>query len=290
METFLHQFFGGLATGGIYASLALALVMIYRATHLVNFAQGELAMFSTYVAWSMLRAGAPYWLAFTGTLALSFLGGMAIERVVIRPLRHAPELSVVIVFIALMLIFNSMAGFLFGTDIQTFPSPFGTLDAWQNPYVSAHQLGVVGVTLTVVLILFGFFQFTSLGLALRAVAVNAQSSRLVGIRVGSMLALGWGLSAAIGAIAGMLVAPIVFLEPNMMMGVQVYAFAAALIGGIDSPIGAILGGFIVGVLENLLGAYWIGTELKLTVALVLIVLVLIVRPSGLLGKKIVARV
>ena len=290
METFLHQLSSGFASGAVYASLALALVMIYRATHLVNFAQGELAMFATYVAWAMLHAGVPYWVAFFATLAISFGAGMLIERTVIRPMRHAPEISVVIVLIALLLIFNSMAGFLFGTDIQVFPSPFGTLDAWENPFVNAHQLGMVAITLAVVSVLFAFFQFTSLGLAMRAAAVNPQSSRLVGIRVGSMLALGWGLSAAIGAIAGMMVAPVVFLEPNMMLGVQLYAFAGALIGGIDSPLGAVLGGFLVGVLENLVGAYLVGTELKLTVALVLIILVLIFRPSGMLGKTIVARV
>ncbi|MDB4985791.1 MAG: branched-chain amino acid transporter permease [Myxococcaceae bacterium] len=290
METFLHQLLSGLATGGVYASLALALVMIYQATHLVNFAQGELAMFSTYLAWAMISAGLPYWVAFVATLAISFACGAAIERVVIRPMKHAPVLSVVIVFIALLLIFNSLAGFLFGPDIQSFPSPFGALVPLQSPYINAHQLGVLLVTLLVVLALFLFFRFTSLGLALRAVAVNPESSRLVGIRVGSMLALGWGLSAAIGAIAGMMIAPIVFLEPNMMAGVQLYAFAAALLGGIDSPAGAVVGGLLVGVLENLLGAYLIGTELKLSVALLLIVLVLVIRPSGLLGKVHVARV
>ncbi|MET0285327.1 MAG: branched-chain amino acid ABC transporter permease [Polyangiales bacterium] len=290
MDGFLNQVLAGLASGGIYASLALALVMIYQATHLVNFAQGELAMFSTYLAWAMVRAGFPYLLAFVATLAVSFVAGAAIERIVIRRLAHAPVLSIVITFIALMLIFNSLAGFLFGTDIQTFPSPFVDSDAFPRPYMSAHELGILVVTLLVVLLLYAFFRFTSLGLALRAVADNPSSSRLVGIRVGWMLALGWGLSAAVGAIAGMLVAPIVFLEPNMMAGVQLYAFAAALVGGIDNPAGAVLGGFIVGVLENLLGAYWIGTELKLTVALVLIVLVLIVKPSGLLGRTAVSRV
>jgi branched-chain amino acid transport system permease protein len=290
MDGFLNQVLAGLATGGIYASLALALVMIYQATHLVNFAQGELAMFSTYLAWKMMSAGVPYLVAFVATLAISFVVGAVIERVVIRPLQHAPVLSVVITFIALMLIFNSLAGFLFGTDIQTVPSPFTDTDAFPRPYMSAHELGILVVTLLVVLLLYSFFRFTSLGLALRAVAVNPTSSRLVGIRVGSMLALGWGLSAAIGAIAGILVAPIVFLEPNMMAGVQLYAFAAALVGGIDNPAGAVLGGFLVGVLENLLGAYWIGTELKLTVALVLIVIVLVVKPSGLLGKMAVSRV
>jgi branched-chain amino acid transport system permease protein len=290
VESFLHQLFAGLATGGIYASLALALVMIYQATHLVNFAQGELAMFSTYVAWALISAGVPYWSAFLITLALSFACGMAIERLVIRPMKQAPVLSVVIVLIALLLIFNSLAAFLFGPDIQSFPSPFGPLEGLQTAFVNAHQLGVMIVTLLVVLALFLFFRFTTLGLALRAVAVNAQSSRLVGIRVGSMLALGWGMAAAIGAIAGMMVAPIVFLEPNMMAGVQLYAFAAALVGGIDSPAGAIVGGLLVGVLENLLGAYVIGTELKLSVALALIIVVLVVRPSGLLGKTVVTKV
>jgi branched-chain amino acid transport system permease protein len=289
MEELLHQLIAGFATGGIYASLALALVMIYQATNHVNFAQGEMAMFSTYLAWGMISAGFPYWVAFGATLVLSFIIGLMVERVVIRRMEHAPVLSVVIVFLALSMIFNSLAGYLFGTTIQTFPSPFPD-EAWKNNYVGAHEIGVLLVTLFVVTVLFVFFRFTTLGLALRAVAVNPTSSRLVGIRVGWMLALGWGLAAALGGIAGMMVAPVVFLEPNMMMGLQLYAFAAALLGGIDNPVGAVLGGFLVGMLENVVGAYWIGTELKLTVALALIVLVLIFKPSGLLGKHAVTRV
>lgn len=289
MEELLHQLIAGFATGGIYASLALALVMIYQATNHVNFAQGEMAMFSTYLAWGMINAGFPYWVAFVATLALSFIIGLTVERVIIRRMEHAPVLSVVIVFLALSMIFNSLAGYLFGTTIQTFPSPFPD-EAWKNNYVGAHEIGVLLVTLFVVTCLFVFFRFTTIGLALRAVAVNPTSSRLVGIRVGWMLALGWGLAAALGGIAGMMVAPVVFLEPNMMMGLQLYAFAAALLGGIDNPVGAVLGGFLVGMLENIVGAYWIGTELKLTVALALIVLVLIFKPSGLLGKHAVTRV
>jgi branched-chain amino acid transport system permease protein len=289
MDEFLHQVLAGLATGGIYASLALALVMIYQATHHLNFAQGEMGMFSTYLAWAMVNAGVPYWLAFIGTLALSFTLGLIMERTIIRPMQHAPILSVVIVFIGLAAVFNSLAGFLFGTTIQQFPSPF-PVEAWQNDYVGPHELGVLLVTLIVVGLLYVFFRFTKLGLAMRGVAGNQTSSRLVGIRVGWMLALGWGLSSAIGAIAGMMVAPVVFLEPNMLSGVLTYAFASALVGGIDNPAGAVLGGFLVGVLENVLGAYWIGTELKLTFALALIVLVLLVKPSGLLGKVTVSRV
>jgi branched-chain amino acid transport system permease protein len=289
MDQLIHQILSGLATGGIYASVALALVMIYQATHLVNFAQGEMAMFATYLAWALIQAGVPYWGAFAITVLSAFVGGIAIERVIIRPVENAPILAVVIVFIALLVIFNSLAGWIFTYTIKPFPSPFPAQPLFGNSYVSSHELGSRGITLVVLLLLFVFFRYTPLGLAMRAAAQNPESSRLVGIRVGWMLALGWGLAAAIGAIAGMMVAPTVFLEPNMMGGILLYAFAGALLGGIDSPGGAVLGGFIVGVLENVVGAY-VGTELKLTVALIVIVAVLVVRPSGLFGKVHVTRV
>ena len=290
METFLHQVIAGLATGGIYASVALALVMIYQATHLVNFAQGEIAMFATYIAWTLIQTGMPYWAAFFLTVIIAFVMGVVIERVVVRPVEQAPVLSVVVVFIGLLVIFNSMAGWIYTYTIKTFPSPFPTEAPFGSRLVSSHDLGAIGVTLVVLVLLYAFFRFTPLGLAMRAAAQNPESSRLVGIRVGWMLALGWGLASAIGAIAGMMVAPVVFLDPNMMSGILLYAFAAALVGGIDSPGGAVLGGFIVGVLENVLGAYVIGNELKLSVALVLIIGVLVIRPSGLFGKVHVTRV
>jgi branched-chain amino acid transport system permease protein len=290
METFLHQIFSGLATGGIYASVALALVMVYQATHLINFAQGEMAMFSTYLAWTLMNAGMPYWAVFFLTIAISFMGGVLIERVVIRPVENAPHLVVVIVFIGLLVILNSLAGWLFTYAIRVFPSPFPAEPLFHNAYISTHELGVVGVTLLVLSLVYIFFRFTPLGLAMRAAAQNPESSRLVGVRVGWMLALGWGFASAIGAIAGMMIAPTVYLDPNMMSGILLYALAAALLGGVDSPGGAVLGGFIVAVVENVVGAYVIGTELKLTVALALIVGVLTVRPSGLFGKVYVARV
>ncbi|MSQ63780.1 MAG: branched-chain amino acid ABC transporter permease [Betaproteobacteria bacterium] len=289
MDALLHQVLAGLATGGIYASVALALVMIYQATHLVNFAQGELAMFSTYIAWSLINAGMPYWGAFFLTVGFSFVLGVLIERVVIRPVENAPVLAVVVVFIALLVILNSVTGWIYTFTIKTFPSPFPN-DLGFGKYMSPHEAGAIGVTLVVLLLLYAFFRFTPLGLAMRAAAQNPESSRLVGIRVGWMLALGWGLAAAIGSIAGMMVAPIVFLDPNMMGGVLLYAFAAALVGGIDSPGGAVFGGFLVGVLENVLGAFVIGNELKLAVALVLIIGVLVVKPSGFSGKVHVSRV
>jgi branched-chain amino acid transport system permease protein len=288
MEAVLLQVLAGLATGGIYASLALALVMIYQATHLVNFAQGEMAMFATYIAWSLINAGMGYWPAFLLTVAIAFALGVLIERVVIRPVENAPVLAVVVVFIALLVILNSIAGWIFSYTIKSFPSPFPS--ALGIRYMSPHQVGALLVTLVVLALLYVFFRFTPLGLAMRAAAQNPVSSRLVGIRVGWMLALGWGLAAAVGAVAGMMVAPIVYLDPNMMSGILLYAFAAALLGGIDSPGGAVVGGLVVGVLENLLGAFVIGNELKLVVALVLIVGVLLVRPSGFFGSVQVSRV
>ena len=290
MNEFLHQLLAGLATGGIYASVALALVMIYQATHHINFAQGEMAMFSTFIAWSLIQAGFPYWAAFATTVVLSFVLAAAIEFAVIRPMHDAPVLSVVVVFIGLLVIFHSLAGFLFGYTIKPFPSPFPA-DAWYgSSLMSAHEVGAIVVALGMVALLFMFLRYTPLGLAMRAAAQNAASSRLVGINVGRMLMLGWGLAGAIGAVAGMMVAPVVFLDPHMMTGVLLYAFAGALLVGIDNPLGAVLGGFIVGVLENLIGTYVVGTELKLSVALLLIIGVLIVKPSGLLGKTIVTRV
>ena len=288
MDAFLHQVFAGLATGGIYASLALALVMIYQATHLVNFAQGALAMSCTYIAWSLIEAGLPYWVAFFATVGIAFVLGVVLERLVIRPVENAPVLAVVVVFIALLVIFTSVTGWIYTYTIKTFPSPFPK--AFGMGTMSPHEVGSIGVTLVVLALLYAFFRFTPLGLAMRAAAQNPESSRLVGIRVGWMLALGWGLAAAIGSVAGMMVAPIVFLDPNMMGGILLYAFAAALVGGIDSPGGAVFGGFLVGVLENVLGAFVIGNELKLAVALVLIVGVLVVRPSGFFGKVHMTRV
>jgi branched-chain amino acid transport system permease protein len=290
MTAFLHQIFSGLAMGGIYAILALALVMIYQATHLVNFAQGEMAMCSTYIAWNMIDSGLPYWTAFALTIALSFVGGMVIERLVVRPFAKAPVLAVVIVFIGLLLIFNSLVGWHYTYTIKTLDSPFSDKPWFGNVFMSSHESGAIVVALTVLALVYAFFRFTPLGLAMRAAAQNPASSQLVGIRVGWMLAIGWGLAAAIGAVAGIMAAPIVYLDPNMMGGILLYSFAGAVLGGIDNPWGAALGGFMVGVLENLAGAYIVGTGIKLSVALIIIVGVLVIRPSGLFGRQLVTRV
>jgi branched-chain amino acid transport system permease protein len=285
----LHQIMSGIATGGIYASVALALVMIYQSTHHVNFAQGEMATFSTYIALTFINAGFPYWVALALSVAGSFIVGVAIERILMRPLANAPILASVGVFIGLLLIINALSGWFFDFTIKQFPSPFPD-HPMLGGYLSGHELGSTCVTLVVLISVYLFFRHTRLGLAMRAAAFNATSSRLVGVRVGWMLALGWGLAAGIGAIAGCMVAPIVFLDPNMMAGILLYAFAGALLGGIDSPLGSVIGGFAVGVIENLGGAYLVGTELKLTLALVIIVAVLTIKPTGLLGRRVTSRV
>ena len=289
MDPLLHQIANGLATGAIYAVIALALVMNFNSTGHINFAQGEMAMFSTYVAWTLIAVGLPYGVAFLATVAISFAGGLVLERFVLHRFRDAPPLSVVIVFIALFLGFNALAGWIWGPVLKEFPSPVSSYKTGTS-LVGAHELFVGAVAAAMLSLLYGFFRFTTLGLKMRAVASNPASSRLVGIRVSWTLALGWGLAAAIGAIAGMLIAPLTFLDPSMMAGILLYAFAAALLGGVDSPPGAVIGGLVVGVTENLLGAYVVGTELKQTVALAIVILVLVCRPQGLLGRVTVRRV
>ncbi|HEY7643951.1 MAG TPA: branched-chain amino acid ABC transporter permease [Hyphomicrobiales bacterium] len=292
MELFIQQLLSGIASGAIYALMALAVVMIYQTINNLNFAQGEMAMFSTFVAWQLLEWGMPFWGAFVITVALSFLGGLIIERVVFKPIRRAPELTHVVMFIALFAVFNSLAGFIWDFTIKPFPSPFGTAPLLGSGLLSTHQAGMIGVTVLMVGLLYGFFRYTRLGLAMRAAAENPASARLVGIRVGWMTALGWGMAAAIGAVAGLLIAPVVFLEPNMMLAILLYGFAGAVLGGLTSPGGAVLGGFAVGVVEAMAGTYIpvVGIEIKQPIALFLIVLVLVFKPTGLFGRRIVQRV
>jgi branched-chain amino acid transport system permease protein len=292
MELFLHQILAGLATGGIYACMALAVVMIYQAIDHINFAQGEMAMFSTFVAWQLLQWGAPFWLAFVATVALSFVAGVAIDRVVFKPIHDAPVLSHVVAFIALLTILNSAAGFIWDYQIKSFPSPFGSGQLLGQNLISPHDAGMIAVTLIMLVLLYLFFRHTRIGLAMRAAAASPESARLAGIRVGWMIALGWGMAAAVGAVAGMMIAPVVFLEPNMMLGILLYCFAGAVVGGLTSPGGAVLGGFSVGIIENLAGTYIpvVGRELKLSIALCIIVAVLVVKPGGLFGRRVVTRV
>ena len=292
MELFVNQVLAGIATGAIYACMALAIVMIFQAIDHLNFAQGEMAMFTTFIAWQLMQWGVPYWWAFLLTLIISFAAGVAIERLLFKPLAKAPILTNVAGFIALFAIVNSVAGLVWDFTIKQFPTPFGSSPFLGSQLISTHQAGMIGVTLVLLLLLFVFFRFTRIGLAMRAAATLPESARLVGINTGWMIALGWGMASAIGAIAGILIAPVVFLEPNMMGGVLLYGFAAAVLGGLSSPLGAVLGGFLVGVFENLVGTYipGVGNELKLPIALALIVIVLVVKPTGLMGHTVVKRV
>jgi branched-chain amino acid transport system permease protein len=300
----LQQVVIGLASGSIYGLLALALVLIHRATGVINFAQGEMAMFSAYIAWQLVQWGLPYWLAFAATLVVSFAGGLAIQRMVIRPVERAPVLTVVIVTLGLLVIFNGLAVWLWSGEVRTFPPsrpfPTRTLDVG-GVVINVQDIGIILVTLGLVAALWAFFRFTKVGLALRASALYPESSRLVGIRVGWMLGVGWGLAAALGAVSGMFTAAAFPpLEPTMMQAVLIYAFAAAVLGGIDSPGGAVLGGLMLGVFLNLVGTYADDLQdagfpidlegLRLPVAFVFILALLLVRPQGLFGRAAARRV
>ena len=293
MQEFLQLVVSGIATGAIFASLALALVLIYNAMGLVNFAQGEMAMFATFVAFTLISHGISYWLAFPVTLVLAFGGGIVIQRVVIRPVEKAPILTLVIITLGLATLVNGLAGFLFGYVPRSFPSPFSaqTVDLL-SVFISYRDLGVMAVCGAVLVAMYVLLQRTTVGLTLRAAAQHPEASRLLGVRVSWMLALGWGLASAVGAVSGIMVAPILLLEPNMMQTIIIYAFAAAVLGGIESPLGAVIGGLIVGVTINLAGAYlpFVGGDLQLAVGLAIIIAVLILKPNGLFGRAAVRRV
>jgi branched-chain amino acid transport system permease protein len=287
-----QQVVSGLSSGGVYGSLALAIVIIYRSTGVVNFAQGEMATFATFIAWSLMHHMS-YWPAFLLTLGIAFAGGIAVERIVIRPIENAPVLTIVILTLGLALAFNGASFWIWGGAVHNFDSPFSTEPIHvAGVAFSKQDIGIIAVSLVCVFFLWLLFRFTKVGLALRAAAANPAESRLVGIRVGWMLALGWGLAAVLGAVAGMMAAPVVFLDPNMMLTILLYAFASAVLGGLDSPLGAVVGGLLFGVLLNLLSAYssFIDGTLKLPVGLAVILLVLLVRPNGLFGRRVERRV
>jgi branched-chain amino acid transport system permease protein len=293
MQEFLQLVVSGLALGGIFASLALALVLIYNAMGLVNFAQGEMAMFATFIAYALINHGVSYWIAFPVTLAVAFGGGIAVQRIVIRPVERAPVLTLVIITLGLATLVNGFAGFLFGYVPRNFPSPFSAQTvSLLGARASYQDLGVIAVTGLVLLAVYLLLQHTTVGLTLRAAAHHPEAARLLGVPVSWMLALGWGLAAAVGAVSGIMVAPLLLLEPNMMQSIIIYAFAAAVLGGIESPLGAVVGGLVVGVTVNLAGAYipFVGGDLQLAVALAIIIAMLVLKPTGLFGRPSVRRV
>jgi branched-chain amino acid transport system permease protein len=289
---FAQQITAGVRQGAVFAGLALALVIIYRSTRAINFAQGEMATFTTFICWSLMNHGLSFWAAFPIVLVIAFTGGVAIERTIIRPVENGPVITIVIVTLGLALLLNGLTSVIWGGGNRPFDGPFSTrtIDVGGVP-ISVQDIGIVVVSFVLVGLLALFFRFTKLGLGLRAAALNRDSSELVGVRVGWMLAFGWGLAAVLGAVAGMMVAPSVFLDPNMMRAILLYAFAAAVLGGLDSPLGAVVGGLTLGVALNLLETYvgFVGAELRLPAGLAVLLLVLLVRPSGIFGREAVRR-
>jgi branched-chain amino acid transport system permease protein len=292
VERFLQVVVDGIADGSVYAALALALVLIFRSTGVVNFAQGEMAMFATFVAWALADAGAPLGLALAGALVFAFVAGMVVERVLVRPVEGGNPLNLVIVTLGLFILVNAAAGWIWGFDLRDFPRLFpGGVARIGGVTLSIESLGIIAVLLVVVTLLWLLFTRTPIGLHMRAAAQDPASARLVGIPVGRMLMLGWGLASLLGAVAGVLVAHRLFLDTNLMAGVLVYSFAGAALGGFDSPLGAVVGSWIIGVTETLAGTYVdaIGSDLKVLVPLGIIFVVLLVRPAGLFGSPEVTR-
>jgi branched-chain amino acid transport system permease protein len=299
LTEFAQQVVAGLASGSIYALLALAIVIIYRSTGVVNFAQGEMATFTTFIAWTLVDHGLGYWGAFALTLLIALVGGIALERIVVRPVEGKPVINAVILTIGLFILLGGLSNWIWKAEVRSFPPsrPFPT-SAWDlgGVAVSKQDAGILVVMLVLVAVLYVLFQHTKLGLALRASALNPVASRLVGIRVGWMLGLGWGLAAAIGAVAGLFTAAAAPpLDPNMMRPILIYAFAAAVLGGLESPVGAVLGGLLIGVVLNLIATYDTHLHLdldrmRLPIALAMILVILLVRPSGLFGRTAVRRV
>jgi branched-chain amino acid transport system permease protein len=293
MEYFIQLVIEGLATGSIYGALALAIVLVNRATGLINFAQGGMAVISTFVAYWLFHLGAPLALAILGAVVFAFVLGAALERVIVRPFERGDPDTAVVVTIGLLVLLSGVAAFLFGYEPRQFPSFFGfeTLNLG-GVFVSLRSLGTIVVLAIVVVVLQVLFRATKLGLAMRAVADNPQSAALSGLPVSRLLMIGWGLASVLGVIAGVLVAPQLFVSPGMLDFVLVYALAAAILGGLDSPLGAVVAAWFIGVVENLAAAYIdiIGNDLKIAVPFLVMIVILIVRPQGLFGRKVVVRV
>jgi branched-chain amino acid transport system permease protein len=289
---FAQQTVAGLAQGVIFSSLALSLVLIYRATEVINFAQGEMAMATTYTAYQLTRWGLGYWPAFFLTLVIAFVFGVVVQVAVIRPVQHS-VIAVVIVTVGLFLLIDGLVTWRFGADLKFMPAPFGNAVYHVGDVTFARQdLGTLIVSIVSVLLLWLLFKFTKLGLAMRAAALRPAAAALAGVRVNWMLAIGWGLAAVLGAVAGLMTEPTQFLQPTMMQAVLLYAFAAAVLGGLESPAGAVIGGLALGVFLNLTGQYvgFATSELRLPIAFAVLLGVLLLKPTGLFGHKKVRRV
>jgi branched-chain amino acid transport system permease protein len=292
MQEFLEFTLGGLSTGMIYAAIALSLVLIWRGTRVLNYAQGGMAMFSTYVALIVINQTGNYWLGFVAALAAGLVLGAFLERTVVRPTLRKPPLNAVIVTIGLLILIEGVAGIIYGGQFRSFPPAFsikgvsaGSVALGISPngiFTAAAVLAAAGILALV-------FQYTSVGLRLRATAFNPDVARLLGVRIGRVLTLGWALAGLLGALAGLLVTPSTFLYPNSMDAIFVLGFTAAVIGGLESPIGAVVGGLILGVLLSYVGGY-LGSDLVEIAGLAALVAVLMLKPGGLFSANSVRRV
>lgn len=293
MGTFVQLVVDGLSIGSVYAAIALAIVLVHSATGLINFAQGGMAVLATYVAWVLTNLGVPLILAILLSVVFAFVFGAVVERGLIRRFERGDPDTAVVVTIGLLTLITGVAGWLWTYNNQQFPSlfPLDTV-SFLGVSVSVRSIGNTLVIVAAMILLQGLFVGTKLGLALRAVANNPQSAAFSGLPVGRLLMVGWGLAAALGAVAGALVAPQLTLIPGMLDNALVYALAAVILGGLDSPVGVVVAAWIIGVLENLAAVYvpFIGYDLKVAVPFILIFVVLIVRPQGLFGRKLVVRV
>ena len=293
MGTFVQLVVDGLSTGSIYAALALAIVLVNQSTGLINFAQGGMAVLAAYVAYTLTQVGVPLILAILASVLFSFLFGAIVERFLMRRFEGGDPDTAVVVTIGLLTLVTGFVGWIWSYNNLLFPSlfPLETVTLLAA-VISVRSLGTIFVILAIMGLLQLLFVGTKLGLALRAVAVNPQSAAFSGIPVGRMLMVGWGLAAALGAVAGALVAPQLTLTPGMMDSALVYALAAVILGGLSSPIGVVIAAWLIGVLENLAAVYvpFIGHDMKIAVPFILIFVVLLVRPQGLFGRKTVVRV
>ncbi len=281
----------GLALGSIYALLALALVLVHKATDVINFAQGEMATFTTFIAYTLLsRFGLPLPVVFVLSFAIGAVLGGLVHRVFIHPLAKAPPINILIVTIGLWIVFNNLGGWIWGYDPLRFPSlvPAQSIDL-SGLRISPNSLATIGVSFGLMALLFLFFEFTREGTAMRAASMNRWAARLMGIRVSRAATLSWALAAGVGALAGLLVAPTTFLDFQIMVPVLLKAFASAILGGFNSLPGAVLGGLTIGILENLFGAY-VSTAFKDSFSLLMIVAVLMARPAGLFSGSQIKKV
>jgi branched-chain amino acid transport system permease protein len=287
VQEFLQFTLSGVSFGMIYAAIALALVLIWRGTRILNYAQGGMAMLTTYLAYTVISHTGNYWLGAAAALAGGLLLGAVIERTVVRPVENKPPLNAVVVTIGMLVFLEGLAGIIYGGQFRSFPPAFSisTLHLGSVPLgISRNDIFITAAVLAAAVALAVLFNYTSVGLRLRATAFNAPVSRLLGVRVGRVLTLGWALAGLVGALAGVLVTPATFLYPNSMDSIFVLGFTAAVIGGLDSPIGAIVGGLILGVALNYVGGY-LGADLVPLFGLGALVLVLMVRPAGLFSPR-----